>query len=324
LPRWGDFLVTPENRFAVRSAQRVLKALRSDSRRVAFACPLYWHGTHGTGKTALANELLSQVAMLGSTKLVRTVALAEWPRDQKALTELQGLDLLLIEGVHQLKKPDVNSLAQLLDGRTKHRKMTILTGSTGPANLPNVPRRLCSRLAGGLLLRMEAPGLQSRKMLVREFAKARRLKLSTEAVAWLAAHTTGYRTIVGKLETLRTGRKLSAVALTALQVKETLAKSTQNSQPREVLQGIVGRVAELYGVKSKELLGASRVRAILVPRQVAMFVAQRFAKCSYAEIGRYFGGRDHTTVINAVKKIVELKKHDHQLAATLRELADGW
>ena len=324
MPRWGDFIVTPENRFAVRSAQRVLRALRSDSRRVAFACPLYWHGTHGTGKTTLANELLSQVAMLGSPKSVRIIALAEWPREQKALTELQGLDLLMIEGLHQLKKPDVNSLVQLLDGRTKRRKMTILTGSTGPANLSNVPRRLCSRLAGGLLLRLEPPGLPSRKVLVKEFATVRSLKLTAGAVAWLAGHTTGYRTIVGKLETLRTGLKPSPVALTLLQVKETLAKSTQHSQPREVLQGIVGRVAELYGIKSKELLGASRVRAILVPRQVAMFVAQRFAKCSSVEIGRYFGGRDHTTVLNAVKKIGELKKHDPHLAATLRELAGGW
>ena len=316
--------MTPENRFAVRSAQRVLRALRSGSRRNAFACPLYWHGTHGTGKTMLLNELLSQSSMLALQKVVRIVQVAEWPRDAKALAELQGLDLLMIEGVHQLKKPDVNSLAQLLDGRTKRRKMTILTGSTGPANLPNVPRRLCSRLAGGLLLRMEAPGLASRKSLVRELAKTRQLKLTTDAVAWLAAHTTGYRTIVGKLETLRTGRKPSPVALTRLQVKETLAKSTQSSQPREVLHGIVVKVAELYGVKTKELLGASRVRAVLVPRQVAMYVAQRFAACSYVEIGRFFGGRDHTTVMNAVKKISELKKHDPQLAAMLRELADGW
>jgi chromosomal replication initiator protein len=230
----------------------------------------------------------------------------------------------VIEGLHQLKKPDVNSLVQLLDARTKHRRMTILTGSTGPANLPNVPRRLCSRLAAGLLLRMEPPGLASRKVLVKEFGLNRKLTFTPEAVAWLATHTTGYRTILGKLETLRTGRKPSPVALTLPQVQETLAKSTQHSQPRTVLQGIVGKVAELYGVKPKELHGASRVRAILVPRQVAMYVAQRFAKCSYAEIGRFFGGRDHTTVMNAVKKVAELEKHDPHLSATLRELAGGW
>jgi septin family protein len=91
VPRWGEFLVTPENRFAVRSAQRVLRALRSKSRRVAFACPLYWHGTHGTGKTTLANELLTQASGLPGTKLLRSIGVADWPRDEQTLTELQGV-----------------------------------------------------------------------------------------------------------------------------------------------------------------------------------------------------------------------------------------
>jgi chromosomal replication initiator protein len=323
VPRWGDLLITPENRFAVRSAQRVLRALRSGTSRVAYACPLYWHGSHGTGKTSLANELLRQVALLPGIKQLGLVTFAEWPRDPKELRLLQEHDLLVIEGLHQLKKPDVDSLVQLLDARTKHRRMTILTGSTGPANLPNVPRRLCSRIAAGLMLNLLQPGSTSQLLLVRELARQHKIKLSREALSWLATNASGYRDILGQFETLRTTRKPSPVALTVLQVQETLAKTAQHSQPRSLLQGIVGRVAKLYGVKPKELLGASRVRAILVPRQVAMYVAQRFAKCSFAEIGRFFGGRDHTTVMNAVKKVAESKKHDPKLSATLRELAGG-
>jgi chromosomal replication initiator protein len=311
---WGELVVLPENRSAVRAAVRLV-----DGRRTAH--PLVLHGPPGTGKSAVVQTLIRQVVGAAEPRTVQALPAAELPREAGELADLRGCDLLAVEDLHHLKEPDVETVCRLLDHRTARRRPTVVTASSGPANLTDFPRRLTTRLAAGLVVRLDPPEVESRKRLVGWFAETRRLNLAPDAVEWLAATNPGLRAILGAVERLRTTGKKSAVPLTSALIREWLAES--DLEPVSKLERITVKVCEAFRVKPKDLLGASRLRAVLVPRQVAMFLAREVAKLPLAKIGDHFGGRDHTTVLNAVRKIEETLTTDAKLVATVRELKGG-
>jgi chromosomal replication initiator protein len=152
---------------------------------------------------------------------------------------------------------------------------------------------------------------------------ARRLavRLTDDALDWLAGRATGggARPLVGQVETLKTLARGIIGSLDADAVRELLAGSQPTSRGGPVKR-IVERVAAAFGVKVKDVLGPCRQRSVLVPRQVAMYLAREVAKLSLPAVGAAFGGRDHTTVLHACRKVAEALKADAKLKRTVREL----
>lgn len=306
----------PENASAVRAAQRLLDGKLS--------APLLLHGPPGVGKSGVVAGLVSEFLASPDGHTARQLVAAEMPRPSKVndaldLTELTGTDLLVIEDLQHLSPRDVPTLCQLLDERQVHARPTVLTATSGPAGLTAFPRRLTNRLAAGLVVRLDTPSVSSRRVLLERFAAEGNVHLTDEALDWMATTADGVRQLLGFVGKLRPVMKGYPTALTVAQVQEWLVEPTE-TETKSRLDRLVNRVASAFGVKAKELLGASRLRTVMLPRQVAMTLARDLLKLPLTEIGQHFGGRDHTTVLHAVRKIEEQAKADTELAGRLREL----
>ena len=317
---WAGLLVVPENRSAVRAAQRLATAFRKEACGPRFARPLVFHGPTGCGKSRLVRGVVSQVIGGENPRTIQVLPCTDLPREPDELAALRTADLLAFEDVQHIKTADVGSLLTLLDVRSARRMPTVITASGGPAALTELPRRLTNRLAAGLAIRLDPFGLASRARFTAWYAEQVSVRLASEAVDSLARTADGLRHLTGLVDTLRGTSASHKGELSATQVRELLAAPLP---PTPHLDRITRTVAGAFRVKAKELLGASRLRTVLIPRQVAMYLGRVVAKLPLTVIGAHFGGRDHTTVMNAVRKIEAALATDTELAGRVRELRRG-
>jgi chromosomal replication initiator protein len=314
---WGELLLAPENRSAVRAAERLVNALAKE--RTRFARPLVFHGPTGCGKSALVRAVVRRVIDGERSRTAQVVPASELPREASEIADLRACDLLAIEDVQHLKPTDEETFRVLLDTRSASCKPTLVTAHTGPASL-ELPLRLTNRLAGGLVVRLDPFGLTALKRFAVWYSSRHHLRLTSDAADWLARSADGLRPLAGLIDTLRTTGSARNRELSAPQVRELLADPLP---PTPLLERITRTVGQAFRVKAKELVGTSRLRTVLIPRHVAMYLAREVAKLPLAVIGEHFGGRDHSTVLNAVRKIAAAMQADEELAGRVRELRRG-
>jgi len=310
---WGAFVALPENRSA-------LAAVRSLANRGRLrANPLLLHGPPGTGKSHLLNELLKKFASREPVVTARRLAAGDVARTEAPFADrdLTHGDLLILEDVQLLPARNADAFCELLDRRLARKHATVLTANVGPAALRHMPRRFTSRLASGLVVQLEPLGPASRRLLLAHLAKSRKLRLTDDALDWLATQSGGggVRPLVGLLENLAPG----PVPLDPTAVRRMLLAAGRVPAGRTDVNRVVKHVAAAYGISQKELLGASRLRRILLPRQVAMLLAREVCGLSLPRLGAAFG-RDHTTILHACRKVEAEAIHDASLASRLRQL----
>jgi chromosomal replication initiator protein len=152
-------------------------------------------------------------------------------------------------------------------------------------------------------------------------AKAKNVRLTADALDWLADQAgSGLRAALGLLQNLAQAAPGFPGPLDRSAVEKILADTGQPTSTRHDPSAIVKRVVAAFGVTEKELLGTSRLRTILVPRQVAMYLTRELTELSLPRIGAFFAGRDHTTVLHACRKVEADLGKNATLAATVRQL----
>lgn len=310
---WAAVVPIPEMRSAVRAARRVARM------PVRGTPPLILHGPPGCGKSTVVAALLAAVAADPAGRTIRSLPANDLDRDADAdpFADLADCDLTVIEDLQHLPASAAAAVERLLDMRGRRRLATVITAGDGPARLSKLPRRLTNRLAAGLVVRIDAPSADSRRKLVAAFAIRRGVRLTPAACAWIADRAVGdgARPLLGAVERLKPFAPAGRGPLDEAAVAELLAADRPASADR-----VVARVAAAFGVKAKDLLGPSRLRTVLVPRQVAMYLARKAVGLPLARVGELVGGRNHATVLHAVRKIEAALKTDPTLAHTVTQL----
>ena len=328
-----SFIDGPSNRVAYAAAKTVAEAGPGSVR----FNPLFIHASVGLGKThllqaiaaeALRNNAKSRVVYLTAEYFMWRFATAI--RDNNALTlkeQLRDIDLLIIDDMQFLQGKSIqNEFCHLINMLLDSAKQVVVAADRPPSELESLEPRVRSRLNGGVSLEMSAPDYQMRlEMLRQKLASARAedqsLSIPDEIIEHVARTVTGSgRELEGAFNQL-IFRQSFEPQITLDRIDELLGHIYRSGEPKRVrIEDIQRIVARHYNVSKTELLSNRRTRTIVKPRQVAMYLSKVLTPRSLPEIGRRFGGRDHTTVLHAVRKIEGQSTTDTTLAQELELL----
>jgi chromosomal replication initiator protein len=328
---FDSFVTGPSNEFAVSVAKRVASW--------ADGCfnPVFFHGPYGFGKTHLLNAIAweaartrpdKKIVYLTAERFTSTFVKALMDRNAPSFKdELRGCDLLLVDDVHFIggKKTSEEELFHTLTALMGDGRRVVFASDRPSTALSEVDARLRSHLGAGLVCGIE-PADQSLRMGILDcklsiLSKELGIegKARPDVLHFLADRfADSVRELEGGLNTLvaRAGERLAKLSLDEAQtfLRPHLKGGAEKRITVDEIQKVV---AEHYSLKQADLLCEKRTRAIARPRHVAMYLAKQLTTRSYPDIGRRFGGRDHTTVLHAVKRIDALKLEDMALAADI-------
>ena len=324
---FASFVEGASNRVALAAARTIAE---SGAGAVRFN-PLFIHSSVGLGKTHLLQAIAA--AALSNPRSPRVVYLTAeyfmWRfataiRDNDALTlkeSLRNIDVLIIDDMQFLQgKMIQNEFCHLLNMLLDSAKQVVVAADRAPWELESLDPRVRSRLQGGVNIEMDAPDFNMRlEMLKLRLAQARQDDTGIDIPEAILEHvatnvTASGRELEGAFNQL-IFRLSFEPTLTLERVDELLAHLVGAGEPKRVrIEDIQRVVARHYNVSRQELVSNRRTRVIVKPRQIAMYLAKTLTPRSFPEIGRRFGGRDHTTVLHAVRKIEELISADQKLS----------
>ena len=324
---FDSFVSGPANEFAFAVARRVASWADGHFN------PVVLHGPYGFGKTHLLNAMAweamrtqpdKRVVYLSAERFTSTFVKALQDKQTQAFKEdLRNADLLLIDDVHFVagKTQTQEELFHTLIALVEDGRRVVLTADRSPNELSEMEPRLRSHLQAGLVCGIEPAdrtlrlGILERKLLTLAQQGGFHPAARPEVLQFLADRfTDSVRELEGALNTLvaRVGGDIARLTLDESQA--ILRPHLSVSERKVTVDTIQKTVAEHYALKQSDLISERRARAIARPRQVAMWLAKQITTRSLPDIGRRFGGRDHTTVLHAVRRIEALKADDPVLA----------
>jgi chromosomal replication initiator protein len=322
----------PENRSGLFAVEFVASSVTA-GRQNQQTNPLYIHGPTGTGKSLLVAALVDEVAHRAPHLVTAIVPAQEFsglfgPSQEGAdlgsdsrTPQIEQSDLLIIEDLQHLPKRTAERLVGLFDERSARRSQMIFTATSGPGKL-ELPARLTSRLASGLVVGLEPLQAASRLAVLENAAQRRQLAVSRDVLAWLARRLTGGgRQLEGVLVRLEALSRMHRGPLDVAAVAEYFREQTTVARP--TIDRIIERVGHYFHVEPRDIQSGRRSRRVMLPRQVCMCLARQLTELSLGQIGRYFGGRHHSTVLHACRKLEQSLRQDAVLSGTIRQLRAG-
>jgi len=288
--------------------------------------PLFIYGGAGLGKTHLIHAIGNAVLAADPTKVVRYVHAEDYYSDvvrayqQKAFDSFKrtyrSIDLLLLDDVQFLKGKDRSQeeFFYLFNALVEARKQIVITCDTYPKAIEGLEDRLITRLDWGLTVQIEPPETEMRVAILKKKAETEGKVLADEVAFFIAKHLrSNVRELEGALTRVLAFAQFHGREITLETAKEAL-KDIVGAYNRQItVENIQKMVADYYKLKVGDLYSKKRSRMIARPRQVAMWLCKEVTPHSYQMIGESFGGRDHTTVLHAVRTIEDMRSKDQQI-----------
>lgn len=308
--------------------------------------PLFIYGGVGLGKThllqATGNAILKQMpraAVVYTTTEDFTNQVVEAIRSQKMeqlRRRYRSVDVLIIDDVQFLanKERTQEEFFHTFNALYEERKQVILSADRPPQEL-QLEDRLTSRFERGMIADISVPDYETRLAILTEKAREYELFIDMAVLQFIAEHTTrSVRELEGILMQAVAQYELEQRMPTVKSIAEIMQKLSKDPYAREeqtgfehqpkrasTFQDVLEEVSRYYSVSVNDMLGASRVREVLIPRQIAMYLGKTYLRFSFVRLGEVFSNRDHTTVMNAVRKIEQKMQDDAQLLREVRAIA---
>jgi chromosomal replication initiator protein len=316
---FASFVTGPSNDFGFRAAQALANG---DSDDLSL---LYIHGGFGYGKshllTAIALEAKKRgrrAVLLGAEDFMRQFLGALSRRDTLSFKEeLRAADMLLIDDLQHLCRSTytVSEFLHTLNAFADLRRKLVIAADKAPSAIDNLSADVRSRLAGGLVIALDKPDRATRLAILKARAAENtrnrpQSAIPDEVLERLAdLEDASPRDLIGVFTKLATYADLTKQPVTMEVVENTLGQRTAGTRKTSI-EDIQRKTAEFYKLELRDFQSAGRARRIARPRQVAMYLAREITSRSLPEIGKRFGGRDHTTVLHACRRIAALCEED--------------
>ena len=327
VPEPGDpferFIVNAKNAFPLATARKIAAEGAPGGASVVVFC-----GRSGTGKTRLLRALAEGLSRRLGPGRVHLCGAAQFcaPGGVTSRGALfwQSCDAVLLDDVQELAADThrQHELAAWMDARPAGSARLMIFAHAGPAgDLGRLSERLRTRLESGLVLELLEPDLDVRLRYLQRAARERELALTREQLLYLAQRCAQFSLLQGLLRKVEAFAALNGRAPLQADLENIVRTggSVRPSGCREIL----GSVARGFNLRTEDILGARRRPDLVLARQVAMYLCRRKLGLSYPELGRAFGGRDHSTVIHAVKKIHKLLETDKVVHNLVTELENS-
>ncbi len=327
-----NFVVGKPNELAHAAARRVAEAAAGPSRNVPYN-PLFLYGGVGLGKTHLMHAIAwlirrdnpsRRVIYLSAEKFMYQFIRALRFKDTMAFKEqFRSVDVLMIDDVQFISGKDSTQeeFFHTFNALVDQNRQIVVSADKSPSDLEQMEERLKSRLGWGLVADLHPTTYELRLGILQAKAEQMKTTVPPKLLEFLAHKiTSNVRELEGALNRIFAHTQLVGRALTLEGAQEVLHDLLRANDRRVTIDEIQKRVAEHYNIRLADMHSARRARAVARPRQVAMYLCKQLTPRSLPEIGRKFGGRDHTTVMHAVRKIEELRTADRSLAEDIELL----
>jgi chromosomal replication initiator protein len=321
-----NFVVGKPNEFAHAAARHVAEACVSPVHTVPFN-PLFLYGGVGLGKTHLMHAVAwhvrrhacqRKVIYLSAEKFMyQFVRALRFKSTMDFKEEFRSVDMLMIDDLQFISGKDSTQeeFFHTFNALVDQNRQIVISADKSPSDLEGLEERVRSRLGWGLVADLLPTTYELRLGILESKAEQNGVAVPPKVMEFLAHKiTSNIRELEGALNRITANMQLVGRPITLETAQEELRDLLRSHERRVTIDEIQRRVAEHYNIRLSEMTSDRRARAVARPRQVAMYLAKQLTTRSLPEIGRKFGGRDHTTVIHAIRKIEELKLTDPSLA----------
>jgi chromosomal replication initiator protein len=298
--------------------------------------PLFIYGGTGIGKTHLMHAIgRSLLDNYGRMNIVYTsserfmnemIACLKNGRITQFHRHYRSADVLLIDDIHVLggKERTQEEFFHTFNELYEHQKQIVISSDSSPKGLSGLFERLRSRFEWGLIADVQPPDLETKMAILDKKAEIEGVHLPDDVRSYIATKTkSNVRELEGALTRLIAVSSLTGEPITLGMAQQALKYLGAMTERRVTLDSILRAVAERFTLTPSQLKMKSNTRQIAYPRQVAMYVCKELTNASLPEIGRFFGGKHHTTVLHSVHKIEELRRQDNDLNRLIQSLFDS-
>ena len=298
--------------------------------------PLFVHGGVGLGKTHLLQAICQ--ALMRENPQVRICYLScdsfmnhfldcvQSGQMSEFRHRYRHVDVLVIDDIHILanRERTQEEFFHTFNALYQHNKQIVLSSDSPPSDIPALEERLVSRFSWGLVAHITRPDYETRVAIVRAKAKLRTLQMPDDVVSYIATRIeSNARELEGAITTVQGHAVLQNHPITLELAQRALGDPVGSTAAGQItLQQIIDAVTIYYSVKLSDLQSKRRHKSITEPRQVCMWLARKRTRFSLEEIGGYFGGRDHTTVMHAIKTVNERMDVDPTFGRQVNELTE--
>lgn len=320
------FVVGASNQFAHAASRAVADAPAETYN------PLFIYGGVGLGKTHLLNAIGNHVAERMDVRIAyvtteqftnEVINSIRYDKMIELRKRYRNIDMLLIDDVQFLagKERTQEEFFHTFNALYEARKQIVLSSDRFPKEMPDMEERLRSRFGWGLIADLQPPDIETRIAILRKKSEDEGIGLPEDVVQFLAANMkSNIRELEGSLVRLGAYSSLTGQTITMEMAKNVLRDIIGEKRRIITMDDIEEAVSTRFHVKISELKSRRRSKTLVHPRQIAMYLCRELTDASFPEIGRHFGGKDHTTIIHACKQIAKAKEHDTNLQSTLESL----